>query len=124
MFDSSHGLDVTIIALRGAVLEALRPPARLSLSAQIVRVLLTWGPAIFGLVAAALWVFASFQKVDFDPEERDEDGLKAAATTEKQGRRTIDILKTAKRQTRWNKWAALASVIAAIAAVCQIFLLH
>jgi hypothetical protein len=71
--------------------------------------------ALLGIVAAGLWIFASYQEVHYDPEERDESGLYPAVITEQKGERTIDVLKTAENQTKWNGWAALVTGLAALA---------
>jgi hypothetical protein len=72
--------------------------------------------AVGGLIAAVLWAFASLQKVPFDPDEVDEHGMHPFAMTDTVRGRTIDVLKTADRQTRWNAYAAMS---ASIAAACQ-----
>jgi hypothetical protein len=85
-----------------------------------IKTALTWGAAIFGLTAAALWAYASYQSVAFDPDERDEGGWHPAAIVERTGTREADVIKTAKRQSYWNGLAALA---ASVAAICQVLLL-
>jgi hypothetical protein len=82
---------------------------------------LTIGSAIFGGVAAALWFYASIVKVDYDPNEVEADGWTSAAITKDEGKRRVDVLKTAEAQTQWNARAAAA---ASAAAVCQVILLR
>jgi hypothetical protein len=72
-----------------------------------------WAGAGFALAAAILWFSASHQKVDHDPNETDEQGAYPFAITERVGKRTIDIMKTAASQTKLNGWAALAAAVAA-----------
>jgi hypothetical protein len=67
-----------------------------------------WSAIFFGFLAAALWAYASFQKVENDPTD------KSAKFIEHTGSRAIDVLATARRQTYWNGWAALAASLAAL----------
>jgi hypothetical protein len=82
----------------------------------LIKEIVTWGSALFALVAALLWAFASFQKVRALSEEglekRFRDSLIPMQIIETNG--NVDILDTAARQTYWNGWAALAASIAAI----------
>jgi hypothetical protein len=72
--------------------------------------------AIFSVVAAVLWTFASYQKVSVSDNERDETGMRPFRLIRTDGADRTDILmKTSERQTFWNGWAALAAAIAALA---------
>ena len=71
--------------------------------------------AIFSVVAAVLWTFASYQKVSVSDNERDEAGMRPFRLIRTDGADRTDILKTSERQTFWNGWAALAAAIAALA---------
>ncbi|MEJ0051584.1 MAG: hypothetical protein WDN02_10315 [Methylovirgula sp.] len=72
--------------------------------------------AVSGFTSCALWFYAAVQRVPYDPNEVDEQGMTpwALHQREKDGRQ-VDILKTADKQTYWNRWAALAAGIAALA---------
>ncbi len=74
--------------------------------------------AAFGIVAAVLWFCAASVKVPFAWPKRGEinDGIAMFTGEYGDKSKTIDVLMTAQKQTRWNKLAAAA---AAIAAVCQ-----
>jgi hypothetical protein len=83
---------------------------------------LTVAAATFGLIAAGLWLFASFQRVAAKPDHLVtlEDGLQVIDVDDETGHR-VDVYATAKRQTYWN---GMAAVFASAAAVCQVFLLR
>jgi hypothetical protein len=68
--------------------------------------------AVSGLIAAALWFRATVVSVAPDPNSHEAQITK----TPSDGGPAIEILATAKAQTRWNKWAAVAT---GIAALCQ-----
>ena len=87
-----------------------------------MKIVLSWVAAGLGLVTAGLWLKSAMAKVEYDPDEKDEDGLYPFAMTEKEGPRTVDILKTAAEQTRWNKWAAAFGAAAAGVQAVSMFL--
>jgi hypothetical protein len=72
---------------------------------------------VLGLIAALLWLFASYQTVR-PSTKPDENGMYPMQIIEihDSGKR-VDVLATAKRQTFWNAWAALS---ASLAAFCQV----
>ena len=72
--------------------------------------------AAFGLVAAGLWIFASYQNVTPETKSPFESQGFLIANVDHDGRRS-DVIATAARQTYWNGWAALAT---AAAAICQL----
>jgi len=69
--------------------------------------------AVFGLAAAALWIFASYQHVAPETKSPFESQGFLISTVDRNGR-AIDVIATAARQTYWNGLAALAAAIAAI----------
>ena len=79
---------------------------------------MTWGTALFGFIAAALWFLAGFVNVPYKWPGLGEINDNPAVFTGEWGDKSkaIDLLNTAQRQTRWNTWAAMA---AAMAAICQ-----
>ena len=77
------------------------------------KTLLFWTSAVFGFIAAVLWMIASFRKVEFDPEVRDDAGNYPGAIIASENGQRVDFLKTAESQTYWNGWAAIAASIAA-----------
>ncbi len=82
-----------------------------------MREVLSWISIVAGAVAAGLWFFASVQFVRYR-DQTDEKGWGPAALVEERDDGTsVDVWKTASRQTYWNAWAALA---ASIAAGCQV----
>jgi hypothetical protein len=82
----------------------------------IIRLVLGTLAAVFGLIAAGLWIFASYQHVVPETKGPFESQDFLIATVDHNGRRS-DVIATAARQTYWNGWAALAS---AVAAICQL----
>jgi hypothetical protein len=72
--------------------------------------------AFFGLAAAVLWIFASYQRVAPETKSRFESQDALISIFDHNGR-PVDVIATAARQTYWNGLAALA---AAGAALCQL----
>jgi hypothetical protein len=70
----------------------------------------------FGLAAAGLWIFASFQYVEPETGSPFESQDTLISVVDRGGR-VVDVIATAARQTYWNGMAALA---AAGAAICQL----
>jgi hypothetical protein len=71
--------------------------------------------AVFGMAAAGLWIFASYQRVAPETGSPFESEDIMIAIADRDGN-AIDVIATASRQTYWNGLAALA---AAAAAICQ-----
>jgi hypothetical protein len=72
--------------------------------------------AVFGVAAAGLWIFASYQHVEPESKSRFESQDAMITILDHRGR-PVDVIATAARQTYWNGLAALA---AAAAAICQL----
>jgi len=72
-----------------------------------------WVSAVTGVIAAVLWFIATVIKVDY--EDIVKNGFAEAAITENENGREIDVLLTAKLQTRWNRWAAFATGMSMLA---------
>ena len=84
----------------------------------------TWGAIAFALVAAVLWLFASKVNIKSapvsppgDPKHPndmiwvdDEKGLQIVRQT---GAEIVDLLETARAQSRWNSYAAAAAALSA-----------
>jgi hypothetical protein len=79
---------------------------------------LLWASAVFGLVAALLWFYATIVKVDYRRTLKKDGSPEPAITEDENGGREINVLETAKKQTYWNMWAALAT---GLSMLCQAF---
>ncbi len=77
--------------------------------------ILLWVSAIAGVIAAVLWFIATVVTVKYKRTMRKDGTPESAITEDENGGREIDVLLTAKRQTRWNRWAALATAISMLA---------
>lgn len=77
---------------------------------------LVWASAFFGFLAAILWLYASVKKVAVDPNDTN------FLISETHGDKQVDVLKTAKNQTRWNAYGAFAASIAAVCQAASLFL--
>jgi hypothetical protein len=86
------------------------------MSGDHIKLILGVLAATFGLAAAVLWIFASFQCVAPDPKSPFASQDAMIDIVDHRGRPT-DVIATAARQTYWNGWAALC---AAVAAICQL----
>lgn len=85
----------------------------------------TWGAIFFAIVAAALWYWASKVSTKAKPVDPpgdpkhpndmiwvdDEKGLQIVTQT---GQEIIDVLETARTQSRWNSYAAIAAALSAL----------
>jgi hypothetical protein len=91
----------------------------------------TWGAIGFALLAAVLWLFASKVNVKAtpvnppgDPNHPNDmiwvDDAKGLQIVTQTGAAIVDVLETARAQSRWNSYAAAA---AAISATLQAFAL-
>jgi len=80
-----------------------------------MKTILLWVSAIAGLIATVLWFMATFVQVDYKRTLKKDGTAEPAITEDENGGREIDVLLTAKRQTRWNRWAALATGISMLA---------
>lgn len=76
-----------------------------------MKIVLTYVSSVFAIVSAALWFWACFVSTPYAPVI-DASGWAEAAIIENDK----DVLRTAKRQTKWNAWAA---AMAGLAALCQ-----
>ena len=79
---------------------------------------LLWTSAGFGIASAALWLIACFRKIEYDPEDSEQvsgDAPPLPAWVVHDGKRKIDILKTAQARTFWSSLAAFAAALAALA---------
>lgn len=86
--------------------------------------IVTWGSIFFALIAAALWFFASRVNVQATPVSPpgdpnhpndmiwvdDEKGLQIVT---QMGATIVDVLETARAQSKWNSYAAAAAAISA-----------
>jgi hypothetical protein len=84
----------------------------------------TWGAVLAALLAAGLWWWASRVSVKSKPVEPpgdpkhpndmiwvdDEAGLQIVSQT---GSEIVNVLETARAQSRWNSYAALAAALSA-----------
>lgn len=73
--------------------------------------------ALFSLGSCCLWVKSATVEVFHDESADSWSGVLLTKSTKKG---TVDILKTAEEQTKWNK---LAAGCAAAAAICQVVLM-
>jgi hypothetical protein len=69
---------------------------------------LTYASSALAFLSAALWFWACFVSTPYAPKPA-ADGWTALAITD-DGK---DVLRTAKRQTKWNAWAAAVAGLAA-----------
>ena len=76
---------------------------------MITIIFLNWVTTLFSIFAAIFWMAAGFARV---PYVDDGKGMSLISTDDKTGKET-DILKTARKQTKWNRWAAVSASIAA-----------
>jgi hypothetical protein len=74
----------------------------------------TWGAVAFAIIAAALWYWASTVSVPpvDRPDPSDPNYMEARITTQ-DGDKVVDVVETAKAQSRWNSYAARAAAISA-----------
>jgi len=78
----------------------------------------------FGFISAILWIKSSCVKLPYK-EKKDRFGLiPSSITDEDEDGTIIDVLETAKEQTKWNKWAALAAGLAAFSQVIATVIPH
>jgi hypothetical protein len=85
----------------------------------------TWGAVAFALAASFLWLFASKVSVKTDPVEPPGDPnhpndmiwvdeTKGLQIVTQQGSQIVDVLETARSQSRWNSYAAAAASLSAL----------
>lgn len=87
--------------------------------------MLTATVSVLTLISGALWIRSATSKVIHDEEKLDEDGLHPMAIVEHSNGENIDILETARLQSKWNKWAAgFAGVAALLQAVSTFYFSH
>jgi len=90
----------------------------------MIAMIATWGAVLFAVAAAALWHWASRLTVKirpfdqpFDPRHPNDmvqvsdEGL---LITKQIGDEVIDVLETARSQSRWNSYAAIAAALSAL----------
>ena len=77
---------------------------------KCLKYILNFACAIAALVAAGLWYKSSVVTVKVNEEATDEHGMKPFTMSEGD----VDILQTAKEQTKWSKRAALAAFVSAV----------
>lgn len=79
---------------------------------------MNWVSAAIGFIAAVLWLCACFVTVPFVWPKQGEinDGIAMYTGAYGDKNKAIDVLMTARKQTRLNAWAAGAT---AVAALCQ-----
>jgi hypothetical protein len=100
-------------------------------SAMIERIT-TWGAIGFALAAALLWLIASKVNVRTspvsppgDPKNPNDmiwvDDAKGLQIVTQTGNEIIDILETARTQSRWNSYAAAAAAVSATLQALALF---
>jgi len=90
----------------------------------MIETIATWGAVLFAVAAAALWFWASRVTVKvrpfdqpFDPRHPNhmvqvsDEGL---LITKRIGDEVIDVLQSARSQSRWISYAAIAAVLSAL----------
>jgi hypothetical protein len=71
----------------------------------------TWAAVILAFASAGLWFAACFVGARYKPIVDADGGTDAAIISDGQ-----DVIRTAKRQLKWNAWAA---AVAGLATICQ-----
>jgi len=83
---------------------------------------LTAAVSVLTLISGVFWIRSATARVLYDPNRRDRDGMLAAALIDDSNGVHVDVLETARLQSKWNKWAALfAGFTAMLQAVSSIF---
>ncbi|MGO9769576.1 MAG: hypothetical protein ACLPSW_08495 [Roseiarcus sp.] len=79
---------------------------------------LLWISAGFAIASAILWLVACFRKIEYDPKDSEQvsgDPPPVPEWVVRDGKRKIDILKTAQARTFWSSLAAFSAALAALA---------
>jgi hypothetical protein len=91
----------------------------------MIEMIATWGAVLFAVAAAALWYWASKVAISAKPVDPpgdpkhpndmiwvdDEKGLQIVTQT---GKEVVDVLETARSQSRWNSYAGIAAAVSAL----------
>jgi hypothetical protein len=84
----------------------------------------TWGAVLFAVIAAVLWYWAARVTVKSKPidppgdQKRPNDMIwvddeKGLQIVTQNGSNIVDVLETARTQSRWNSYAAIAAALSA-----------
>lgn len=70
--------------------------------------------SLLTLISGVFWIRSATARVLHDPSRRDGAGMLSSAIVDDSGGMNVDVLETAKLQSRWNKWAAMFAGAAAL----------
>jgi hypothetical protein len=91
----------------------------------MIQIIAAWSSVLFAVAAAALWYWASKVAVTTKPVDPPDDPKhpndmiwvdddKGLQIVTQSGKQIVDVLATARNQSRWNSYAAIAAAISAL----------
>ncbi|CAI2797054.1 hypothetical protein K7402_04865 [Pseudomonas fluorescens group sp.] len=106
------------LAIAGSLIWAYGDIFMLSIQKQGVDMHVQWYltavVSLLTLISGVFWIRSATARVLHDPSRRDGAGMLSSAIVDDSGGMNVDVLETAKLQSRWNKWAAMFAGAAAL----------